>query len=137
MLKRLIVLVLLCLSLPVIAEEASFYSGDKLFSTRPGETKSLNQIKRFGPVGIGIDLIQPAFVMRISNVEPSSPAELTGKLKKGQIIESINGQPLKDIDPRMQLAQILGEAEASDGKLSLKIEGLEEPVVVQVPVLGS
>lgn len=135
--KRLIVCMLLCLSLPAMAEEASFYAGEKLFSTRPDETKSLTNIKQFGPVGIGIDLIQPAFVMRISNVEPGSPAEQTGMLKKGQIIESINGQSLKDIDPRMQLAHILGEAEASDGKLGLKITGLDKLVVVQVPVIGS
>lgn len=136
--KRLIILVLLCLSIPVMAEEASpFYAGEKLFSTRPDETKSLTNVKRFGPVGIGIDLIQPAFVMRIANVEPGSPAEQTGKLKKGQIIESINGQTLKDIDPRIQLAQILGQAEGSDGKLSMKIKDLDEPVVVQVPVLGT
>ena len=37
-----------------------------LFSTRPSETSSLQTIKRFGPVGIGIDLIQPAFTMRIA-----------------------------------------------------------------------
>ncbi|MFK7789236.1 MAG: DUF6288 domain-containing protein [Phycisphaeraceae bacterium] len=135
--KRLIVCVALCLCLPVFAEDSSFYAGEKLFSTRASESKSLTNIKRFGPVGIGIDLIQPAFVMRISNVEEGSPAALSGKLKKGQIISSINGESLKDIDPRMQLAQLLGQAEATDGKLSLKIEGLDEPVVLQVPVLGT
>ena len=134
--KRLITLVLLCLSISSFAEEGSFYKGEKLFSTRPSETNSLTNIKRFGPVGIGIDLIQPAFVMRISNIEEGSPAADTGKLKKGQIIESINGQSLKEIDPRMQLAEILGAAESSDGKLAMKIQGMDEMVVVQVPVLG-
>jgi hypothetical protein len=116
----------------------SFYKNpDALFSTRPKEDKSLYVIKRFGPVGMGIDLIQPAFTMRISHVEEGSPAAATGKLVKGQIIESINGKALKDIDPRIQLGQILAAAEASDGILNLAIKGEAEPVVVNVPVLGA
>ena len=77
-----------------------------IFSTRPDAGKSLQAIKRFGPVGMGIDLVQPAFVMRIANIEEESPAAATGKLAKGQIIESINGQKLADIDPRIQLGNI-------------------------------
>jgi len=92
---RLFVLIALTLLGGVlVAQEASFYEGPGLFSTRPSETKSLQTIKRFGPVGLGIDLIQPAFVMRISNVEEGSPAAATERLRKGQIIESINGQRL-------------------------------------------
>ena len=113
-----------------------FYKAPGLFSTRPSETKSLKNLKRFGPVGMGIDLLQPAFVMRISHIEEGSPAATTGKLKKGQIIETINGQKLADIDPRMQLAQILGAAEASNGELKFAIKGLAEPITVKVPVLG-
>ena len=78
-------------------------------------------IKNYGPVGIGIDLIDPAFTMRINNVEKGSPAEATGRLKKGQIIESINGETLKDIDPRVQLADILGRAEATDGVMRMMV----------------
>lgn len=92
---------------------------------------------RFGPVGIGIELHQPAFVMQVKNVEEGSPAAATGKLKKGQIIESINGQALKDIDPRIQLGGIIGAAEASDGLIKLAIDGEVEPVVVRIPVLGA
>ena len=99
------------------AAENSYYKSPGLFSTRPSETKSLTNIKRFGPVGMGIDLLQPAFVMRISHIEEGSPAAATGKLEKGQIIESINGQKLADIDPRIQLGQILAAAEATDGVL--------------------
>ena len=75
--------------------------------------------------------------MRISNVEEGSPAAATERLKKGQIIESINGQILKDIDPRIQLGQILAQAEATDGKLSFAIKGESQSVVVKVPVLGA
>ena len=85
----------------------SFYKNPHgLFSTRPSETKSLQSIDRFGPVGIGLELRQPAFTMHIVNIEKGSPAEACGKLKKGQIIETINGQKLADIDPRIQLGQV-------------------------------
>jgi len=93
-------------------------------------------IRQYGPVGLSIELIDPAFTIRITGVEKGSPAELTGKLAKGQIIESINGEVLKDIDPRVQLAQILGKAEASDGLMKLKIKDVGE-VVVKLPVLGA
>jgi hypothetical protein len=120
------------------AQDSSFYDNpDGLFSTRPSDTKSLQTIKRFGPVGMGIDLLQPAFVMRISQIEEGSPAAASGKLKTGQIIETINGQLLKDIDPRIQLGQILAAAEASDGMLEFSIKGEAEPVIVKVPVLGA
>ena len=89
-----------------IAREGAFYKDPTgIFSTRPSETNSLQNIKRFGPVGMGIDLIQPAFTMRISHIEEGSPAAATGKLQKGQIIESIHGQKLADIDPRIQLGR--------------------------------
>jgi hypothetical protein len=119
------------------ATSKSFYKGPGVFSTRPSETKSLQTIKRFGPVGIGIDLLQPAFVMRIANIEEGSPAAATEQLEKGQIIETINGQKLADIDPRIQLAQLLAKAEATDGVLRFAIKGKAEPVAVKVPVLGA
>lgn len=116
----------------------SFYTRpDPVFSTRPDEKKSLQNIKRFGPVGLGIDLLQPAFTMRISHVEVGSPAAETGKLSKGQIIESINGQVLQDIDPRIQLGDILAKAEATDGLLKFAIKGEAELVTVKVSVLGA
>lgn len=120
------------------AQGQGFYKNpDALFSTRPSETSSLQTIDRFGPVGLGIDLIQPAFVMRISRIEEGSPAAATGQLKVGQVIETINGQALADIDPRIQLGQILAKAEATDGLIALAIRDRAEPVVVQIPVLGA
>jgi len=133
-----LLLAITCCSAVGIAGAAdSYYTGPAVFSTRPSETKSLQNIKRFGPVGMGIDLLQPAFVMRISHLEEGSPAAATEKLKAGQIIESINGQKLRDIDPRIQLAQILVAAEATDGVLKFAIKGEAAPVVVKVPVLGA
>ena len=123
---------------PTTATAESFYQNPNgLFSTRPSEKKSLQTIDRFGPVGIGIELIQPAFTMRIKNVEEGSPAAETGLLKKGQIIESINGQKLADIDPRIQLGQILAAAEASDGLVQFVVKGESKPVTVEIPVLGA
>ena len=79
---------------------------------------------------MGIELLQPAFVMRIKNIEAGSPAAATGKLEKGKVIESINGQKLADIDPRIQLGQILAAAEASDGVLKFVIKGKAEPAYI-------
>jgi hypothetical protein len=134
---RLVFLASILIVASAVADDSSFYKGTGVFSTRPSETKSLQNIKRFGPVGMGIDLLQPAFVMRISHIEEGSPAESTGKLQKGQIIESINGQKLADIDPRIQLGEILAAAEASDGVLKFAIKGEAEPVTVTIPVLGA
>ena len=86
---------------------------------------------------MGIELHLPAFVMKIKNIEDGSPAAATGKLKPGQVIESINGQKLADIDPRIQLAQILAKAEAIDGVMKFAIKGESQAVVVKVPVLGA
>ena len=94
----------------LFAESSGFYQGPSLFSTRPSETKSIQNIKRFGPVGLSIDLIQPAFGMQVAGIEEGSPADKTGKFKVGQIIESLNGEVLKDIDPRIQMASWIEKA---------------------------
>jgi len=124
-----------------LAQNESFYKEPQLFSKAPDPTKSTFLIERFGPVGMAIELIQPAFTMRIQSIEPGSPSEATGKLKPGQIIESINGAVLKDIDPRIQLGNIITAAEAADGVIRLQIAdkpgGSAQEVVVKIPVLGS
>lgn len=138
--RRLICCVILLASLwgcsQVNAQQKFYLREHGVFSTRPDANSSLQTIKRFGPVGIGIDLIQPAFTMRIHHVEPGSPAAASEKLKVGQVIESINGQRLVDIDPRIQLGQILADAEATDGVLRFAIRGHNETIKVKIPVLG-
>ncbi len=123
------------------ARTTSFYKDTSLFSTRPDETKSSQSIDRFGPVGMGIELVQPAFVMKIKNIEEGSPAAATGKLKAGQIIETINGQKLADIDPRIQLARIITDAEAADGVVKFMVkdkpDAAAQEVIVNIPVLGA
>ncbi|MCY2950471.1 MAG: DUF6288 domain-containing protein, partial [Planctomycetota bacterium] len=135
---------LFCCAGNCAAEEANtngFYRHPALFSTAPKETVSLQSIDRFGPVGIGIELHQPAFVMKIKNIENGSPAEAAGKLTKGQIIETINGQKLKDIDPRIQLGNIITDAEATDGVVKFVVkdapDAAAQEVIVKVPVLGT
>jgi len=118
-----------------------FYTRPAFFTLRPSETGVLSTVGRFGPVGIGIELHQPAFVMKVKNVEPGSPADATGKLRAGQIIDSINGETLADIDPRIQLGNMITKAEAKDGIVRLMIRDDEKSeakeVVVQIPALGS
>ncbi|MDX1682220.1 MAG: DUF6288 domain-containing protein, partial [Phycisphaeraceae bacterium] len=94
------------------------------------------RIRYFGPVGIGINLVRPGMTMKIANVEKGSPADQTGQLKQGQVIESINGVTLKEIDPRIILGNIITEAEATDGIIDLKIRDVGN-VRVQIPVMGS
>lgn len=117
---------------------AEYYKVKPIFNPYPGGGRGYRDwnVKNFGPVGIGIDLKKPLFTMVIKNVEKGSPAEKTGKLKKGQIIESINGTILEDRDPREILGDIITKAEATDGKIKLKIKG-EGEVVVEIPVMGS
>ena len=120
--------------------ENPFYVRQAFFAFRPKHDRN-SSIDRFGPVGIGIDLIKPAFTMIVRNIESGSPADKTRKLKKGQIIDSINGQKLSAIDPRIQLGDIIYHAEAKDGKVTFvmrdKPSARPKTVVVNIPKLGS
>lgn len=124
------------------AEGESYYpeGSMQLFNPHPentgrGGNRAWN-VRNFGPVGIGIDLKRPGMTMEIVNVEEGSPAAATGKLEKGQIIESINGVVLRTIDPRIILGELITRAEATDGKINLKIKDVGN-VMVQIPVMGS
>ena len=124
------------------ADSGSFFKSPILFNfTGPNEKLAKQSIERFGPVGMSIDLRLPAFQMYVGNIEEGSPAEAVGRLKSGQKIESINGQVLKDIDPRIQLARVITDAEATDGLIKFMIkatpEAKVEEVVVKIPVLGT
>ncbi|HAS81956.1 MAG TPA: hypothetical protein DCS43_04610 [Verrucomicrobia bacterium] len=120
---------------------SSYYKDVPLFHFYPFPEDARYTIDRIGPIGLGLELLQPAFTMKIINVEPGSPAEATGKLKKGQFIESINGKVLKDVDPRVILGNLITEAEANDGLLRMMVkdtaEAKAEEVIVKLPVLGA
>jgi hypothetical protein len=119
----------------------SYYKANPLFHYYPDPKGAQYIIHRFGPVGMGIELIQPAFTMRVYTVEPDSPAAATGKLKKGQFIESINGVTMKDVDPRVLLGNLITKIEATDGLVKLMVKDKRntkaEEVVVKIPVLGA
>lgn len=121
--------------------DSKFFKDWPLFSKCPSESVDQQPIEHVGPVGIGIDLLLPPFQMRLSRIDKDSPAEATGKLKVGQMIESINGETLKEIDPRIQLAAIITKAEATDGVIKFmvkeKSDTKAEEVIVKIPVLGS
>ena len=120
---------------------SSYYKVHPMFHPFPDEKKGLQSIDRFGPVGIGIELMQPAFKMRVKNVEEGSPAAATKKITKGQLIDSINGRVLEKMDPRQILGDIIAKAEAADGlvRLVLRKNKSAKPmeVVVKIPVLGA
>ena len=127
MVNTLIVVAVMALTnSSAVAQQKGYYkdqSGMKMFNPYPNDTgRHSNRswhVRNFGPVGIGINLKRPGMTMEISNVEKGSPAEATGKLKKGQIIESINGVVLKDIDPRFILGDIISKAESKGAKIRL------------------
>lgn len=52
----------------------SFYKEPQLFSMAPKAEKSVNTIARFGPVGMAVELHQPAFTMMVGKIEEGSPA---------------------------------------------------------------
>lgn len=118
-----------------------YYQGTPQFHMWPDPGAARYSIKRFGPVGIGLELRQPAFTMHIVNIEEGSPAEACGKLKKGQIIESINGKVLKDEDPRVLLGNWITEAEEKDGIMKMMVkdspDAAAQEVVVRIPALGA
>lgn len=120
---------------------SGYYQVHPMFHPFPDEKAPLQSIDRFGPVGIGIELLQPAFTMRVKNVEEGSPAAATGKLKKGQLIDSINGRVMEKMDPRQILGDIIAKAEATDGVVKLVVrenaESAAQEVVVNIPVLGA
>ncbi|MGB0745129.1 MAG: DUF6288 domain-containing protein, partial [Opitutales bacterium] len=140
MIKYLFLLPLLFCCGLLNAETSSYYIRDSLFSKRPPEDKELSHLTRVGPIGISVDLLQPAFTIRVKAVESGSPAASAG-IKPGMYIESINGEKLADIDPRIQLGNWITRAEATDGRLKMKVAmkpgGETTDIVVEIPVLGS
>ncbi len=124
------------LSLFGVPTASAYYKEQSLFqpSPQPGDKKPF-PIKNVGPVGIGIEFVNPAFRMKITRIDKGSPAEAAGQLKVGQIVEKVNGQPFKDIDPRIFIANAITEAEATDGNLVFSVQGLGD-VTVKLPVLG-
>ncbi len=135
------ILALVVMLAPGLMAADTYYKGTPQFHMYPDPGAPRYSIKRFGPVGIGLELRKPNFTIFITNVEPGSPAEACGKLKKGQVIESINGQTLKDVDPRVLLGNMITDAEAKGGIMKLMVKddlkSAAKEVVVTLPDLGA
>ncbi|MBT8043836.1 MAG: DNA alkylation repair protein, partial [Verrucomicrobiae bacterium] len=118
-----------------------YYKDEPQFHKWPDSSTPRYKIKRFGPIGVGLELRKPNFTMHIVNIEEGSPAAATGKLKKGQIIESVNGHVMKDEDPRVLLGNWITEAEAKGGIVKLMVKddanAKAQEVVVKIPALGA
>ena len=63
----------------VSAKTNGYYKKEPQFHMWPDPDGARYKIKRFGPVGIGLELRQPAFTMHIVNIEEGSPAAAAGK----------------------------------------------------------
>jgi hypothetical protein len=117
----------------------NYYKEQPQFHSYPDPNSPRYPIKRLGPIGIGLDLRKPNFTMFISNIEKGSPAEASGKLKKGQLIESINGITLKDKDPRIILGDLITNIEKT-GSAKLMVKDSKtakaKQVVIKIPALG-
>jgi len=123
------------------SSSGDYYNVVPQFHMAPDANAPRYSIKRFGPVGLGLELRRPNFTIHIVNVEAGSPAEATGQLKKGQIIESINAQVLKGDDPRVLLGNMITDAEAKGGVMKMMVkENVNtdaKEVVITLPNLGS
>jgi len=90
-------------------------------------------IGNFGPTGLEIDVKQPDLTIKVLAVQKGSPAE--GEITQGQVITTINGKKLtKDTDPRVQLSDLISQAEASNGTLICKVDGKD--ITIIIPTLG-
>ncbi|PQJ29467.1 hypothetical protein [Rubritalea profundi] len=89
-------------------KKSSYYTEAPQFHTWPDPAAARYKISRIGPIGLSLELIQPAFTRRISAVEPGSPAAATGQLKKSQII---------------QIIQIIQSIQSINGKCVLAVSG--------------
>jgi hypothetical protein len=136
---------MIVLSLGLLAGLASakndYYTEAPQFHFTPDPDAPRTEVGRFGPIGLALELRKPNFTIYIKGIEDGSPAAATGKLKPGQIIESINGEVLKDIDPRVQLGNMITKIEASGGTVRLMVKddakGEAKPVEFKIPAMSA
>lgn len=114
--------------------QAQYYEETPVFIPYPDPDENWD-IRELGPTGIALRLEPTNFTMRVTGVIAGSPADLSGNIHADQIIESINGVVLEKRDPRVILGDIITQAEATDGVLTLQVRD-EGPVTINIPVLG-
>jgi hypothetical protein len=101
---------------------------------RPPPGKELNE-SMIVPTGIFAEF--KGGVLKVTQVTPDTPA--AGKLEKGDVWLSVDGESLEIQDPRHPLGFALNAAEGRDGKMKFGVErgGAKQSVVVQLEPLGS
>lgn len=111
---------------------------DPIFSVYEGLGNRTWYIQHTGPLGLGFTTSQGAKQLKVEWITENSPAGKSGKFKKGQMIDRINGYSDwgGTRDPRIVLGNMVTRAEATDGRFVIKIAG-GETVNLQIPVLGS
>ena len=114
-----------------------YYSDAQIYGSRPRVDREMH----VGHIGVtGIEArIYKGVILKVEKTQPDSPAH--GKFKQGDVINGINGIPLKGKNPFVILGNALTEAEASDGKVVFDVKSGEgaasKKVEVIIPVLGS
>lgn len=63
----------------------SYYKDTPLFSKAPDINLTVQTVARFGPVGMPVELHQPAFTVVVGKIEDGLPAAATGKFKAGHL----------------------------------------------------
>ena len=119
----------------------TYYSEEPQFHMWPDPGAARYKIDHFGPTGIGMELRKPNFTMHITHIVEGSPAAENGELKKGQIIESVNGQIMSKDDPRVLLGNWITEAEAKGGIIKLRIKDKPDDktreITLKIPARGA
>ena len=76
-------------------------------------------------------------VVTVTDVLPETPAD--GKLRQGDILESVNGLSLKVVDPRHLLGEQINVTEGRNGKMTFAVrrDGATKTVTIQLDPIGS
>ena len=78
--------------------------------------------------------IEKGYAVTVVDIHPQSPAQ--GKLHKGDVLHSVQGEKLAVTDPRVLLGNALSKTEGTDGKLRFGVKrgGKTQVVIIQIPV---
>jgi hypothetical protein len=118
-----------------VQAEDSYYTGEQVYALQP-KPQNHKEMGHIGPTGI-LAFVEVGVNVTIEGARPGSPAE--GKVRAGELILGVNGQPLKGLNPYEVLGKAITQAEASDGKLVFDLESKSgtRQVTITIPVLGA
>lgn len=124
---------LLILGSALSAED--YYTGEQVFALRPKPEKT-RELGHIGPTGI-IAFVEKGVKVTVQETRKGSPAD--GKFTRGEIILSVNNQPLKGLNPFVVLGEAITKAEAGNGTMVFEVESKkgQRRVELKIPVLGA